>query len=176
MRLFVLFLALLPALTTLTAPPARAQVAIGKFIESWQTIRRSLRDTGENSCQAIQCETEYCASNRAFVLFATSSNDYIVPSFNHGVMVAKGTKVRLQVGGKSYALVNTSKGPDKFLAPTNRRDLDGILRDLRRVEAAGGARKFQVIDSKGRKVVFSARGTLGVFKEFKRACGTTIPR
>ena len=176
MHAFIRFLSVPVLVAALTSPPAVAQISQGVFIESWQTIRRALRDTRENSCQAIQCLIENCGNDRAFLLFATSSNDYIVPSFNNGTRVPPGAKVALTIGGNDYTLVNGRKRPDKFLVPLNRRDLDGILRDLRRVEAAGGARKFRVIDSRGRKNVFSARGTLGVFKEFNRSCGTPIPK
>jgi hypothetical protein len=173
MRYLKLFL--LPLLLVSLAPNVSAQTSVGKYIESWQTVRHTFRD-GRLSCQAIQCDGGDCGRNRFFLLVATSDQPYIVPQFNNGVKVPPGTQVQVQIGGKNFTLQNRGDKPEKFLSPADRRGLDGILNALAKLENTSGARKFSVIDAGGRKRTFSARGSTGVFKEFQNACGVPIPK
>jgi len=155
--------------------PLIAQIALGKYLGSWQIMRLPLHNT-QNSCQAIQCSRGICGGlDKYFLLVTTPKLKYTVPEFNYGRMVEWATQVKLVIGKKTFILENREKKPGKFLSPLNGRDLVAINRSFLALEKAQPSAKFYVIDTNGYKRPFSVRGTHRVLKEFNRLCSTPLP-
>ncbi len=149
-----------------------AQISEGKFIGSFQTIRRTLTN-GSFSCQAYQCGAS-CGSGRGFILFGTAKDNYIIPMYNHIFTVAPGAKAKMVIGKQSFQLVNRGKKPSKILTPRDRNALVGIIQGMLALERTNRSGKFQIIDPKGNKHQFSVRGTKAVLKEFNLECKTSL--
>lgn len=168
MRIFSLLFAMALVIST----PIEARVGIQKNIGAWHTATYVL-DNGGQSCQAIQCASGDCQTNRYFLLVTAPGQSQIVPQFNNGWELPKSAMVTIKANGKNFSLINRSGGPSKFLEPRDNRDLRGILKALEAVDGASPS-VFWVIDQSGTKSRFHARGASGTIDFLAKKC--RVPR
>ncbi len=161
------FIAAVAALS-LSFQQATAQIAVGRFLGSWQTVRVAL-DDGTYSCQAVQCSGQ-CGLGKYFLLIALPGKSYVIPSFNNEFFVPPGTEATLKISGKKYRLRNRAKKPDKVLTPVDGRTLVAIVNAIKALERKSKRARFEVTTPNGTTESFSVRGFRRVLAEFNEQC------
>jgi len=156
------------------ASGANAATSVERQFSDWHLVRQTFTN-GALSCQALQCSDGICGGTKYFLLVASKTYKYIFPEFNHGSRFAKGAKVSLSIGGRSFTLVNRVKDNFNFFDATSVKQIHAINKALITLAKSGGSRKFHVTDASGYKSTFSARDVDKAFGWISKHCGNPEP-